>query len=445
MERSNTFQIVIIGIFVALVILGFLAFSGHLPLPTGSQDVNYGTVTLWGTLPKAAVDKVIGDNLSTDTHIKITYVEKSQATFNSDFIEALASGNGPDLILLSQDNILRNLDKISLIPYTTLSERDFMNTFLPEAQMFLQPQGIAAMPITIDPIVMYWNRDIFSNALVVTPPSLWTQFYDLVPKITVHDSSGNITQSLVSFGEYRNVSNAKEIVSLLLMQAGSPIVLNQNGSLSADLVVAGSAGAQDPVTSALRFFTEFSKPDQAAYSWNRALPLSRTMFESGNLAIYFGYASEYQSIMAKNPHLNFDVALVPQATQTGQTPGQSLTKLTFGRVEGAAIVKASKNQQGALYAAMALSGKNVVADMSTTLGLPPVRSDLITTPPQDPVQTIFYNSAIISRGWYDPSPDDTDALFTSMFDGLSSGNTLLSNAIATAQTGLGKLLEPYRK
>lgn len=440
MKSPKTFQIVITGIFLVLLIFGFLGFSGKLDsiLPTSSKkDVNYGEVTIWGTVPSSMMQSLITGTLRNVKSVSIKYVEKSEAVFDRDFVEALASGIGPDVILIPQNEILKKLNKLTPISYQTIPERDFKNTFLEEGEMFLRPTGIVALPFIIDPIVMYWNRDIFTNALLVAPPSTWSEFYDLVPKITVRDRSGNITRSLVAFGEYRNVSNAKEIVSLMMMQAGSPIVLNQNGALSAALVTASEGSVENPVVSAIRFFTEFSKQDKTSYSWNRSLPSSRTMFESGDLAIYFGYASEYQSILKKNPHLNFDVAMVPQAKDAP-------TKLTFGKVQGLAIVRASKNPHGALHTARLLSGKDAVAGMSAITGLPPVRKDLFAVRPTGAEQTVFYNSALIARAWQDPSSAETSTLFMAMIEDITSGRLNMTEALSVAQSNMSNMLQAYR-
>lgn len=440
MEKPKTFQIILIGIFVVFLILGFLGFSGKLDfiLPASEKDINYGEVSLWGTVPSKTMQTLIAGPLRDVKSVTIKYVEKSAATFDRDFIEALANGSGPDMILLPQDEILKKLNKLSPIPYQTVPERDFKNTFLEEGEMFLRPGGIVALPFIIDPIVMYWNRDIFTNALLVAPPSTWSDFYGLVPKITVRDGGGDIKRSLVSFGEYRNVSNAKEIVSILMMQAGSPIVLDQNGALSAAIITAREEKDENPVTSAIRFFTEFSKVDKDSYSWNRSLPLSRTMFESGDLAVYFGYASEYRSILQKNPHLNFDVAMVPQAKNAP-------IKLTFGRMQGLAIVRAGRNPQGALYAARLLSGKEVIGGVSAIAGLPPVRKDLFASlPTGDAVQSVFYNSALIARAWQDPSPAETNALFMTMIDDITTGRIPMSQALSVAQSSLSVMLQAWR-
>ncbi len=439
LQQPKTFQMVVVGVFVVLIILGFLGFSGKLDgiLPSSGKDVNYGEVTLWGTVPTMTMQSLISNYLSNNKSITINYVQKNPETLNSDFVEALARGKGPDMIMLSQDEILKNGDKLGTLPYQTFPERDFKNTFLQEGELFLRPNGIIAMPFTIDPIVMYWNRDIFTNALIPTPPTLWTDFYSLVPKITIRDNQGGISKSLVAFGGYRNVSNAKEVVSLLAMQAGSPVVTEQNGVFSPGLVTQDNLATENPVISALRFFTEFSKSGKDSYSWNSSLPQSRSMFESGDLAIYLGYASEYKSIQQRNPHLNFDVAMVPQA-------GNSPVKLTFGKMYGIATSMASKNPQGSIYAMLLLSSKDLVSGVSALSGLPPVRRDLIGLRPTDAALSVFYDSALISRAWHDPAPSATNLLFMSMIESVTSGRSSMSQALVVAQGGLGALLAPYR-
>lgn len=434
MESPKTFQIVVTGIFVVLLVFGFLGFSGKLPLPKSKSDINYGTVTLWGTLPLNTMQALIAETVGSQGSVVINYVEKNSATFDRDFVEALARGKGPDIILLSQDEIAKNLDKLSLVPYQSLTERDFKNTFLQEGEIFLRPEGIVALPFTLDPLVMYWNRDIFTNAGIVIPPSSWKTFYDLAPKITARDSGGNISRSLVSFGGYRNVTNAKEILSLFMMQAGSPIATIQNGTPSVSIFPPSDPRVENPVISAIRFFTEFSKQDKDSYSWNSSLPSSRSMFEAGDLATYFGYAGEYQSIRQKNPHLNFDITVVPQAENTQ-------IKTTFGKMQGIALVRASTNPQGGLQAAFVLSGKDVVSGIASRMGLPPVRRDLISVRPTDAILSVFYDSAIISRAWYDPSASDTNTLFMTMIDDITSGKLTMNQALLTLQSGLAKLFQ----
>jgi len=427
----------VLGIFAILILFGMLAFSGKISLPSGNQPVNYGEVTVWGTLPAPVMQSIIGDTLRNERSVTIKYVAKSQATFATDLVEALAAGRGPDLFLIAQDEVLRNLNKIALIPYQSVTERDFKNTFIEEGELFFRPEGIVALPFVIDPLVMYWNRDLFTNALITIPPAKWTEFYKMVPRVVVKDASGTITRSFAPLGEYRNISHAKEILSTLIMQAGSPLVVNQAGYLTASLTVSSDTTVQSPAAQAINFYTQFSRSDKDSYSWNRSLPPSRSMFEAGDLAVYFGYASEYAAIKQKNPHLNFDVALMPQSDIAG-------TKATFGRMQGFAMAKSSKNLAGAMQAALILSNSAVAEATAHALNLPPVRRDLLAVRPTDPVQSVFYDSAIISHAWQDPSPVETDQLFDQMISAIGSGQQQITQALSVAQSGIDKLLQQYR-
>ncbi len=440
MEQPKIFQIVVIGIFVVFLVIGMLAFSGKLPLPTGGKDVNYGEVTLWGTYPAPLIQQVIAEKLQGEKSVTIAYVEKNKSSFDRDFLEALASGTGPDLFILRQDEILRNLNKITLIPYQTVTERDFKNTFIEEGEMFMRPDGIVALPFTIDPLIMYWNRDIFTDVGIVTPPTKWGEFYTLAPRVLVRDSGGSIIRSFAPLGEYVNVSNAKEIISTLIMQTGNPIVSSQNGVLMATLatwVGVRTENTQSSANQAINFFTQFSKEDKDSYSWNRSFPASKSQFEAGDLAVYFGFASEYSSIKQRNPHLNFDVALMPQAEQAS-------TRVTFGHMQGIAVVKSSRNTAGAVHAALVLSRSAVVGAVAEAVGLPPVRRDLLSVLPPNAVSSVFYDSAIIARAWHDPAPKETAQLFRSMIDDVNSGRQKISNALVVAQNSINVILASYR-
>lgn len=435
MKSPKIFQFILIGIFAVFLVIGMLAFSGKLPKPKSESDINYGNVTLWGTIPSEAVQPLISSSgVLGSEKIFIRYVEKDASTFDQEFIEALASGNGPDLIMLPHYGVTKHLDKLSLISYQTISESYFKNTFLEEGELFLRPDGIVALPFVIDPIVMYWNRDIFTNLSIVTPPTKWKEFYTLAPKVTTRDTGGNIKQSLVAFGEYGNVTNAKDILSLLILQSGSKIVESQGDYSYSTLAKSAGVDAPPPATGAVRFFMEFANPAKDSYSWNRSLSSSRHMFESGDLALYFGYASEYLSILKKNPHLNFGVAVVPQAEQT-------TVKSTFGKMQGLSLVKASENPAGAMHAILLLTRVDVQQALVQNVRLPPVRRDLVSLRPNDAVSTAFYDSAIIARGWRDPSPSGTDQLFREMVESISSGRAQITEALRTAQSGLDSLLQ----
>lgn len=442
MKEAKGFQLAILGIFGAFTILGVLAFAGILPgFSSSSKDKNLflGNVVIWGTLPQLATQKVFGDfNTANKDTITIAYTEKSKTTFESELIEALADGVGPDMILIPQDFILRHRNKIYPIPYEVLPERTLKDNFIEEGQLYLGSTGAYAVPFTIDPLVMYWNRDIFSSALVSAPPSYWDEFFGLAKTITKIDNNSNIRKSLVALGEFGNVANAKDILSMLILQAGSSIInIDQTGAYHPTLSEDQSNGVP-PAEEAFRFYTEFSNPTKTSYSWNRSLPYSKDMFTTGDLALYFGFASEYTSLQKKNPHLNFDVTTVPQTRNTDR-------KLTFGKMQGLAVLKSSKVLSADLAAVMLLSSKDTILAASTALNLPPVRRDLLAQKPKESYLSVFYDGALLSKGWLDPSASETNAIFSEIVQDITSGRRSLSDAVENGNAQLLKLLKGYNK
>jgi len=97
---------------------------------------------------------------------------------------------------------------------------------------------------------------------------------------------------------------------------------------------------------------------------------SKNAFISGGLAMYLGYSSEYNDIKSKNPHLNFDVALVPQIKN-------SPTQATFARITGLAISKSSANISRAASAIYQFISYDSISKLTKAAFLAPIRRDLL--------------------------------------------------------------------
>jgi len=433
MSKITPFQLIILGIFSVFLVVAVLIFSGIIPLFNTTPDGVGGQVVLWGTLPDEFLRTPIEEiNREANGLFSIVYIQKQRDTFDLELVEALASGKGPDVILLSHGLILRHRDKVFPISYENISVRKFLDTFVEEGELYLSAGGILALPFSIDPLVMYYNRDIFSAAGLPKPPVAWDEFFALTLELTKVDNALNIIQSTVAFGEFDNILHAKEILSLLIMQTGNPVVAVREGKIEA---VLGERGQSDipPAEAALRFYTEFSNPAKSIYSWNRSLPNSKDMFIAGDLAMYFGFASEQTDIRAKSPHLNFDIAMIPQVRDNE-------TKMTYGNMSALAVLRQSRNPQTAFHLVSLMSGRDFIRTVLELSGLPPVRRDLLSKVPPSASGEIFYSSALISRAWLDPAPAQTEIIFKRMIENITSGRERLSEAITRASSGIGKLL-----
>ncbi|OGI92499.1 hypothetical protein A3A09_02435 [Candidatus Nomurabacteria bacterium RIFCSPLOWO2_01_FULL_42_20] len=290
------------------------------------------------------------------------------------------------------------------------------------ADLYLDSRGILGLPVILDPMVMYYNRNLLDSAGVAKPPEFWDEFLTLAPILTKQTTPGLIDTAGVALGTYSNVTNAKEIISAMFLQSGNPVTVLSGANLIPNLSDAGR------VTEAvLRFYTEFSNPSKEAYSWNRSFSSSRNAFISENLSVYFGFASELFSLRETNPNLNFDVAKLPQSRT-------AKTEATFGKLSALAISKNTKNPPAALAAVNALSAPAYGVQFAQALSLPPPRRDLLAViPPSPHYLKTFYRSALISKAWLDPSPEATDLIFKNMIDNIVSGRFTLSQSISEAQ------------
>lgn len=428
----SKFQIIFLSLCIFFIVVGVILFAG---LKSGGNQ-ELPQVTIWGMVNQDIFAQYLSNlNAVAEKPLNVEYIEKDRDTFDREFVEALALGAGPDLILISQDFILKERNKLYVIPFEAVSEREFKDTFIEEAELLLSRDGLIGIPFSIDPLVMYWNRDIFSGAALARFPEFWEDVTAITPKLVNRDNASNVSGAAVALGEARNVNHAKKIVATLLMQSGNPIVARDGEGKAMSVIEQSFGYTPTPIESVLTFYTGFSNPTSPIYTWNRALPTSKNFFVSGDLAMYFGMASEVGELRAKNPQLNFDVALFPQ-------PKQNKNKLTFGTMYAFAIPRNS-SAIGAAYSVLStLTSANALKMWTDLTYLPPVRRDLLAQGTTDPYLSIFYTSAIMARGWLDPDSASTDGLFLNMIESVISGKERPTQAAGRMSGLMQQLIQP---
>ncbi len=418
------------AVFGFLAIMGVVVFANFSGFNNASAKV--GTVIIWGTLSQDAMSQELSAlTTSNKAYSKVSYVQKSATNFDGDLANAIASGSGPDMIIISQEQLLSEASKITLIPFSSLPQRTYTDTYLPEYQLFLTNTGVYGIPFVLDPMVLYYNKTLLSQAGVATPPASWEAVTGLAP--TLSKAAGqSLSQSTVPFGSYGNTENARGILSLLFLQAGSPISQSTSGGIRSTLGISSSAngtestaGASGPTESALTFFTQFSDPARTVYSWNTGFPSARQAFLSGTLALYPGYASELPALKAANPNLSFDMAQIPQ-------PQTTRVKTDYGLAYAFAIPKASRNQTGAYTVATTLSGKNLLGTVASALTMAPADRNLLVSSAADQYTPIYFPEALIAQGWLSPAPAVTDGIFSAMISAVTSGRIPARTALETA-------------
>lgn len=426
---KGNFKLIILIIFIAAAIFGVLVFSGAIPIGKDNAG-SLGTVVLWGTFPAQLLATPIQDFNEANPTFVVNYVQKSPNTFDQDLLEALASDTGPDMFFLPDNLAYHYANKIFAIPYASYPLANFKSVFAGAGEVFLTGKGILAFPISIDPLMMYYNRSILDANGVVYPPATWDDLVNLVPTLTKKNDLNKIIKSAVALGHFSNVVHAKDILATLFMQAGNPITGEKDGVFSSFL---DSPVGNYNLPSILKFYTDFADPNKAVYSWNKSFGNSNDVFSMEALAFYFGFASEFQSLVNKNPNQNFFVAGMPQIKN-------GTFKLTGARVTGIAILASSKNFNTAFTAANMLATSDFASSFVAATGVAPARRDLLAKKGTDAYTPYFYSSALYAKSWLDPSSKDTDNIFSVMINSVLSNNLSVADAIKDASSKMSILL-----
>lgn len=439
MKNFSTFQLVIIGLFLLFLIVGTLIFAGVLPgfrSPTGGAA---GELFLWGTVPESVIRPIIDQfNKNYRDYFTLRYVEKAPAGFEREFVEAKADNRAPDLLLLPHELAFTQRARLAPLPPDLISQRQFRDTFIDAGELLTSGAAVLALPLVVDPLVMYYNKNLLAEAGLAAPPRTWTEFKVKTMALTTLDSRRNIIRSAAALGETRNIAHAKDLLAMLFLQAGNTIVARPASAAGGAYVsqLNQSFGTiLKPAVAVLDFYTQFADPARPNYSWNRSLPEARQAFIRGQTVFYFGYGSEYKMLTRENPHLAFDLASVPQTEET------NWPKLVLGRLLSVAVVSGGPKTVAAGQAARALAGPVSAGALSAALFLPPARRDLLSQAPTDPVMALFHRAAILARAWPDPDPAGTKKIFETMIESVTTGRLRSGEAVAQADRQLQALLD----
>jgi len=420
------FQIILFGVFAALAIGGMLMFATFRGFIGETDNLTAG-VEIWGTLGQSEFNAVLEDIRKKDERwTTVKYTQLQSNGFTENFINSLAEGNSPDLVIVESDLLSQLYTKLIPIPYESYPQRDYKDRFVDGADIFLFPNGVYALPFAVDPLVMYWNKNMIASAGLATPPRTWEELTEkTLPRVTQFTDAGDILQSTVAFGEFQNVRHAKEVLLMLMLQAGSRVSFKNERGLNIDLNATDSNTPMPPGDAATGFYANFSSRSSTWYTWNRALPDDRSSFLAERLALYFGPGSEYKDIETGNPNLSFDVSEVPQSGATNIKHG-------YGRFYGFAIPRSAHNAEGAFEVADALSTDATALQLVKRYGFAPVHRSLIESAGGDAVATVLFRSALVAQGWLDPNPEASNTIFSMMIDAISSGRGKVSEAINDA-------------
>ncbi len=427
--KLRPFELALVVIFGILMVLALILLRTNKPDQDAGLVTLGGPVVIWGTLAEEGIDSLLFDLSKVNKNYQsVSYHYVSEEDFDAKFVNALADRNSPDLLLLSQEFLVQHRSRLEAIPYTSFSLRDFKTAYVDGAEIFALEDGIYGYPVAVDPLMLYWNRDLFSGVNRLTPPSTWEEIVgEVVPGLTIRDFNRNVSQSAIALGEYDNIRNAFPVISMLLLQGGSSLVAEEKNEYKVVLNEAVNATKARPLSDAMSFYVNFNNVSNTLYSWNKSLMEDQELFLSEKLAMYFGFGSEAKLLETKNPNLNFDIAPVPQ----GGTVTLS-AKRTYGRFYAFMIPKSALNKAGAYTVMQEIGNQSNTQKIADDYGLAPATRASLAVGSNDIYGREIYASVAQSRGWLNPNLNKTEGIFRVLLEDISANRSDIDMATSDA-------------
>ncbi|MBP6912329.1 MAG: carbohydrate ABC transporter substrate-binding protein [Candidatus Pacebacteria bacterium] len=428
-KSKNRFGIILALVGAGLLILGVLFFSGKLGGKNSTSTAEpEGMVVVWGTLPQVEFNQALQFIMARQSKIGISYTQVAPNELRPKLIEAIAADIAPDMVVTDISNFYSIKFYTQEIPYAIYPEAGFKQAFSGVTHDLLTQTGVLGIPIGIDPIMMFFNREILAQSGYATPPLTWNDVYLMAPDIIKIEKGQLIRQELLPFGQYKNVNNAWAIISTLFAQSRVPIVrtdpvIGKFVNL-ANSDIAGIEGAGQRV---IEFYTQFSDPKSQFYTWNRSMLDSKKEFLEGRLAFLPSFASEAKDLRDRNPNLNFGVAQIPQLNTDAQY------QATFANVYVAGMLKKSTNPTATNVVLFEMAGTDFQKAFSQILMMAPALSSLLMLPPETTYLPTVYRSALIAKSWYNDDMVKTEQAFSQMVESVISGKQNVQQAIYQAE------------
>ena len=421
--------------FVLFFLLLFVFGSGCTKAPSAAlikasepQDIK-----IWAVVDdEDAYSKIIAAYRAVHPQIHITFRRFRQNEYEKYLLNAMAEDRGPDIFLIRNDWVSRYQSKIAPMPaytkmvykfkkggYTSNKEEivlkneksktvmqiknDYPDVVAKDVLRIMQSenkdgkkvfkQEVLALPMSVDTLVMYVNKDILNIAGIPVIPNTWSRFQSTIKRLVKLDAEGNIVQAGAALGTADNIEHPVDLLSILMMQNGTDMVDDSNNPTFAQMPARFSGTRKEiPALQAITFFHDFADSEKDIYSWNADLPNVFDMFVQGRLAYYFGYSYTLPLIRARAPKLNLAIAHLPQI--------EGNPEVNFASYWVWTVSKKSKHTDTAWNILNFFTKQENEKIFLDTVKRPAAHKQLLEKQLEDEDLAVFASQVLTSQSWY---------------------------------------------
>lgn len=417
------------------------------------------SIVIWGFVDEDVFTPIIKDFKTQNKGITVTYVKKTlDGNYEDNALNSILSGQGPDVWAIPNDWVYRHKDKLSAMPATMLTSKkivakDYFADVVMQNNVF--DNQIYGLSPTIDVLQAYYNPTIFDNSrsninknlgsnnstlasslsqILNKFPITWGEFNQIIPYLTTKNGS-TITTAGAAIGTSGNVSNAQDLLSLLMLQNQTKMLSDDLSQATINLPVKNAAGADVfSGKNSLDFYTSYANHGAPNYAWNATMPNDVQAFVQGKVAIIFGYSDLAIYLRQVYPNFQFQQALMPQV-------GDINNIVDYAHYTSYVVPNASPNTQLAWQFIQSLSTDEASTYRSATkeISSKKVETEVVLknrgagTPSQDQIKT----AQSWNKGRY---PVDIDAQFKQAIDRVNSSSQNSQASLDTAASNITELL-----
>lgn len=382
------------------------------------------------------VSDLISEYQKINKNVTVTFVKKDVADYEAELVDAIASGHTPDIFSIHNDWLPKHIDKLAAMLPDLMTLRNFRETFVDVATAdFVKDDKIFALPLSVDVLAMYYNKDILNSAGVTTVPRSWPEVVTAVEKITKQASPGTFSRSGIAMGTSSNINRGVDALMLLMLQNGTSFYSEDLtfAQFDADKNLPGGE-TFNPGETALAFYTQFASPAKKTYTWNIRSDLSIDAFVQGKLGMMLSYSYLRPILASRAPNLNWDVTAAPQIDN-------SANKVNFANYWGESVSKFSAHQQAAWDFLRFVTQKEMLEKYYEKHELPSSRRDILTEQTTDEEMGPFAESALTAKSVYKTDASKFESIFLKVIDDVILRNFSPEDALRNGAQQMNLILK----
>lgn len=412
MRRKFFKQIAALCLVTILLLTGFGCKGMNTEEKQATQSV---TLEYWTVFDNVdALNSLVAEYQKTRPYISVNIRQLRSDEVYTRLVEQLAEDNGPDIISVPNRSLLAYQSKLApmpaavkdttvLVTKSTLGTNTAVNTVdVPTVTLnqldkeYVQTvkkdaivEGkIYGLPLSLDTMAIYYNKDLLDRSGVPEPPKNWDDFQAAVKKITKYDkTTGDIVQSGAAFGAGSNIPGADDIIFSLLKQSGAEMV-----DTAGQAVFNRGANEGSKVFSALNFYTDYANSSRDTYSWNKNMGNALDRFVSGSVGFFFGYSYHLEQIKARAPQLN--LGIMPMLQINSDSP------INVANYWLQTVVNKSKHQNEAWNFINYLTHSSATKTYLEKTGRPTALRAYISAQNSQTDLAPFSSQVLVSENWY---------------------------------------------